>query len=89
MARRAPKSVLTFDISSRYYGRAGQSANNAHAGNWTAWRRRDISFRSARSSPADCAGEGMTPEQCGRSESFWLTAINASIWSVKALESPD
>jgi hypothetical protein len=34
-------------------------------------------------------GEGMTPEPHGRSESFRLTAINASIWSVKALELPD
>jgi hypothetical protein len=31
----------------------------------------------------------MTPERPGRSESSRLTAINASIWSVKALELPD
>jgi plasmid stability protein len=38
---------------------------------------------------SDRAGEGMTPERPGRSESFRLTAINASIWSVKELELPD
>jgi plasmid stability protein len=31
----------------------------------------------------------MTPERPGRSESFRLTAINASIHSVRALEYPD